>query len=126
MRHFPPLNLVIPVTWRQLFPIERRQMSLVPPAKPVITIPIPVQRRAVKRQQRLKNILAESDREKLKDKPVIIQAARRGFDHRLSQTYGKFDNVPLVSESFPHLVSSAANCSASLIVLASCSSDKRF
>jgi len=72
------------------------------PVKPTITIPVPVQQRALRRHRSLKKLARDMDREKLKDKPLIISTKRKELNHKLSQTYGKFSTLPLVSSGWYH------------------------
>jgi len=67
-----------------------------------ITVPVPVQTRALKRHRNPKNIAAALDKEKLKQRKVIISSKRPELNHRLAQQYGIFDKLPLVSEGWYH------------------------
>ena len=60
-----------------------------------ITVPVPVQSRALKRHRNPKIISATLDREKLKQKKIIISSKRSELNHRMSQQYGTFDKLPL-------------------------------
>jgi len=82
--------------------LTRRSIYSSEVPKPVITIPVKVQERAVKRHQKMKNIIKQADREKLKNKPLVISCKRPEFNHHKSQTYGKFDTVPLASSGWHH------------------------
>ena len=67
-----------------------------------ITVPVPVQTRALKRHRNPKNIAAALDREKLKQRKVIISSKRPELNHRMAQQYGTFDKLPLVSAGWYH------------------------
>jgi len=72
------------------------------PAALRITIPVPVQNRAIKRARDPKKIQKDLDKANLKNKHVIISAKNTSLNHKLSQTYGKFDKLPLVSGGWHH------------------------
>ena len=65
------------------------------PDKLRITIPVPVQTRALKRHRSPKQISKELDKQKLKHKSVIISTKRPELNHRVAQTYGRFDKLKL-------------------------------
>ena len=67
-----------------------------------ITVPVPVQTRALKRHRNPKNIAAALDKEKLKQRKVIISSKRPELNHRMAQQYGTFDKLPLVSAGWYH------------------------
>jgi len=84
---------------------KNRQEPQTLQAKPEplrITIPVPVQNRALKRIRDPKRIKKELDKEKLKNKAVIISAKNKSLNHTKSQTYGTFDKLPLVSAGWHH------------------------
>jgi len=83
-------------------PVFQTRLIAIPPAKPVITIPIPVEQRALKRYRNIKNVAKEADKNKLKKKPLIIRCKREEFNHKMSQTYGFKDKVPLASQGWNH------------------------
>ncbi|XP_023329091.1 uncharacterized protein LOC111701859 [Eurytemora carolleeae] len=68
--------------------------------KPVITIPVTVEKRAMKRHKNIKNISRDQDKQKLKNKPLAISCKRSELNHYMGQTYGKFDKVPLASQGW--------------------------
>eukprot|EP00092_Neocalanus_flemingeri_P010098 GFUD01010882.1.p1 GENE.GFUD01010882.1~~GFUD01010882.1.p1 ORF type:complete len:566 (-),score=115.39 GFUD01010882.1:314-1975(-) len=72
------------------------------PSKLRITIPVPVQNRAMKRHRNPKNIQKDLDKAQLKNKTVIISAKNTNLNHRKSQTYGAFDKLPLISDGWHH------------------------
>jgi len=76
-------------------------LGLAPP-KPVITVPIPVEKRALKRHQKIENLAKQRDKEKLKNKPLVISCKRKELNHRQGQTYGKNSEVPLASGGWKH------------------------
>ena len=65
------------------------------PDKLRITIPVPVQTRALKRHRSPKQISKELDKQKLKHKSMIISTKRPELNHRVAQTYGRFDKLKL-------------------------------
>eukprot|EP00088_Acartia_fossae_P002685 TRINITY_DN11106_c0_g1_i1.p1 TRINITY_DN11106_c0_g1~~TRINITY_DN11106_c0_g1_i1.p1 ORF type:complete len:559 (+),score=75.64 TRINITY_DN11106_c0_g1_i1:28-1704(+) len=75
--------------------------ELAPP-KPVISMPLPVERKALKRHKNLSKLAKDQDKARLKTKPVIISTKRKELEHRMGQTYGVRDNVPLVSDGWKH------------------------
>lgn len=79
-----------------------RNPVMVKPEKLRITIPIPVQNKALKRHRDPKNVAKELDKQKMKNKSVIISAKNSQFNHRRSETYGKFEKLPLVSAGWHH------------------------
>ena len=68
------------------------------PDKLRISIPVPVQERALKRHRKPKNISKEIDRQKMRNKTVIISSKRTELNHRMAEQYGKFDKIPLGKE----------------------------
>ena len=72
------------------------------PEKLRITIPVPVQNRAMKRHRDPKNIKKEIDKKQLKNKTVIISAKNPSLNHRKAQAYGTFDKLPLISDGWNH------------------------
>jgi len=81
--------------------VDRTSVTLKP-SKLRITVPVPVQTRALKRQRDPKNIKKEMDKNQLKGKQVIISAKNSSKNHRKAQTYGTFDNLPLISSGWHH------------------------
>lgn len=81
--------------------VDRNSVTLKPD-RLRITIPVPVQNRALKRHRNPKNVAKELDREKMRKKTVIISAKNSELNHRKSETYGKFDKLPLVSGGWHH------------------------
>ena len=81
--------------------IDRNPVTLKPD-KLRITIPVPVQNRALKRHRNPKNIAKELDKQKMRSKALIIAAKNPELNHRKSETYGKFDKLPLVSGGWHH------------------------
>jgi len=74
----------------------------VEPPKQRITLPVPVQERALRRQRKPKNLRAAMDREQLKDKPLVISTRRKELNQRKGQTYGRLETLPLVSAGWHH------------------------
>ena len=74
---------------------NRDRNRTLKPDKLRITIPVPVQNRALKRHRNPKVIAKEADRERMRHKKVIISSKRPEFNHRKAETYGKFDKIPL-------------------------------
>jgi len=70
------------------------------PAKPVITIPVEVERRAIKRHQKLKSITKDMDRDRLKNKPTLISCRRQELNHKAGQQYGTLDTVALATQGW--------------------------
>ena len=79
-----------------------RNTVTVEPGRLRITIPVPVQNRALKRHRDPRNVGRELDRQKMKNKSVIISAKNSQFNHRKSETYGTFEKLPLVSAGWTH------------------------
>jgi len=74
----------------------------VEPPKQRITLPVPVQERALRRQRKPKNLRAAMDRQNLKDKPLIISTRRKELNQKKGQTYGRLETLPLVSAGWYH------------------------
>ena len=108
-RNEPRLRAILHISVRRLEQhsfdqtknINRNPVT-VKPEKLRITIPIPVQNKALKRHRDPKNVAKELDRQKMKNKSVIISAKNSQFNHRRSETYGKFEKLPLVSAGWHH------------------------
>ena len=81
---------------------NRNSVTVKPDFRLRITIPVPVQNRALKRHRDPKNVARELDRQKMKNKSVIISAKNAQFNHRKSETYGTFEKLPLVSAGWHH------------------------
>merc|ERR1719450_864380 len=79
-----------------------RNPVTVKPDKLRITIPVQVQNRALKRHRNPKNVAKEIDRQQMRNKPVIISAKNPQLNHRKTETYGRFDKLPLVSAGWHH------------------------
>jgi len=80
----------------------QRASAHVEPPKQRITVPVPVQERALRRQRKPKNLKAAMDRETLKNKPLVISTKRKELNQRKGQTYGRLEKLPLVSEGWHH------------------------
>ena len=74
-----------------------RNRTIVPD-KLRITIPVTVQERALKRHRNPKNISKELDKQKMRDKKVIISSKRSELNHRMAEQYGKFEKISLGKE----------------------------
>ena len=81
---------------------DNRERDTLKPAALKITIPLPVQTRALKRMRDPKKIQKDLDKQKLKNNHVIISAKNKSLNHKKSQTYGTFDKLPLVSGGWHH------------------------
>ena len=84
---------------------HKKNVNTIPTLKPEkmrITIPVTVQNRALKRHRDPKVISRELDKQKMKNKKVIIASKRPEFNHRMAQTYGKYEKLKLVSEGWYH------------------------
>ena len=83
--------------------LKNKLKGQIPKPAPLrITIPVPVQNRNLKRIRKPRTIQKDLDKEKLKNKHVIISAKNKSLNHRKSQTYGAFDKLPLVSGGWHH------------------------
>ena len=71
-----------------------RNRTIVPD-KLRISIPVPVQERALKRHRNPKNASKELDKLKMRDKKVIISSKRSELNHRMAEQYGSFERMPL-------------------------------
>ena len=104
-------------SWRSTFHISVRRLDAhsfdhekytdrnpvtLKPDKLRITIPVPVQNRALKRHRDPRNVAKEMDKQKMRNKTVIIAAKNPQLNHRKSETYPKFDKLPLVSGGWHH------------------------
>ena len=71
-------------------------------AKPVISIPVPVQRRMAKREEKIraKQLEAKHSRYYEGDRklPPIISCRRPELDHYKGQMYASFKKLPMASE----------------------------
>jgi len=76
--------------------------DILRPPKQMFTIPVPVQEKALKRMKKPKNLKKQLDKEKLAGKPVIISTKRKELNYRKSQTYGRYEALPLVSSGWYH------------------------
>jgi len=79
-----------------------RESETLKPEKLRITIPVPVQNRALKRHRNAKTMRESIDKDKLRNKTVIISAKNQSLNHKKSQTYGSYEKVPLVSAGWHH------------------------
>ncbi len=77
--------------------LEQQEADL----KPVITIPVEVQKRALKRQEKLKresvrkSVLGINDGDRSR---CLIRCRRSELDHFAGQTYNRYEKIPLASE----------------------------
>lgn len=74
-----------------------RLYSNLAPAKPVITIPVKVQQRAVKRHKNLRLLTRDMDKQQFRAAPLVIASKRPEFHHYRSQTYGVLQTLKLAS-----------------------------
>ena len=108
-RNEPRLRSIFHISVRRLDPhnfdhskhVDRNSVT-VEPERLRITIPVPVQNRALKRHRDPRNVARELDRQKMKNKSVIISAKNAQLNHRKSETYGTFEKLPLVSAGWHH------------------------
>jgi len=96
----------LPVRGLESHPFDHDKYSdrnpAIKPDKLRITIPVPVQSRALKRHRNPKTISKELDKEKMRSKKLIISTKRTELNHRMAQTYGKFEDLKLVSGGWYH------------------------
>ena len=69
--------------------------------KPVITIPVPVQKRALKRQEKMKRERIRKSQAGVNDgdrSRCVLRCRVKGLDHYMGQNYDRYKKIPLATE----------------------------